>query len=168
MQPGADVGGIGMGLVRMVRPWNEWLIVWGYDINQPRARGDDGIRQGGRPPAGRRSGLEIELQSGSTWTVNNMYATHIRRVASSAWATPSIAIRRPTGSAPTPRSRTASTSPGSSPMSIKGKAGPKLLDSYSQERAPIAKQIVTARQQVDRGVRADLQGARPARLPSTR
>ncbi|MGO7808006.1 hypothetical protein ACC694_37845, partial [Rhizobium ruizarguesonis] len=30
-----DVGGIGMGLVRMVRPWNEWLIVWGYDINQP-------------------------------------------------------------------------------------------------------------------------------------
>ncbi len=27
MQPGADVGGIGMGLVRMVRPWNEWLIV---------------------------------------------------------------------------------------------------------------------------------------------
>ena len=34
-QPGSDVGGIGMGLVRMVRPWNEWLIVWGYDINQP-------------------------------------------------------------------------------------------------------------------------------------
>lgn len=29
VQPGADVGGIGMGLVRMVRPWNEWLIVWG-------------------------------------------------------------------------------------------------------------------------------------------
>ena len=35
MQPGADVGGIGMGLVRMVRPWNEWLIVWGYDISKP-------------------------------------------------------------------------------------------------------------------------------------
>ena len=35
MQPGADVGGIGMGLVRMIRPWNEWLIVWGYDINEP-------------------------------------------------------------------------------------------------------------------------------------
>src|SRR3954465_1628912 len=26
---------------------------------------------------------------------------------------------------------------------VKGKASPKLLDSYSQERAPIAKQIVT-------------------------
>jgi 2,4-dichlorophenol 6-monooxygenase len=33
IQPGADVGGIGAGLVRMVRPWNEWLIVWGYDID---------------------------------------------------------------------------------------------------------------------------------------
>ncbi len=35
LQPGSDVGGIGLGLVRMVRPWNKWLIVWGYDINQP-------------------------------------------------------------------------------------------------------------------------------------
>src|SRR4051794_36154298 len=35
LQPGADVGGIGAGLVRMVRPWHKWLIVWGYDINGP-------------------------------------------------------------------------------------------------------------------------------------
>ncbi|GAB3879299.1 hypothetical protein GCM10029964_031430 [Kibdelosporangium lantanae] len=35
MRPGAHMGGIGMGLVRMVRPWNEWLLVWGYDITQP-------------------------------------------------------------------------------------------------------------------------------------
>ena len=24
-----------MGVVRMVRPWDEWLLIWGYDINQP-------------------------------------------------------------------------------------------------------------------------------------
>src|SRR5690606_37764460 len=35
LQPGATIGGIGLGLVRMVRPWNEWLVTWGYDINQP-------------------------------------------------------------------------------------------------------------------------------------
>ena len=35
LQPGSNVGGIGMGVVRMVRPWKEWLIIWGYDINQP-------------------------------------------------------------------------------------------------------------------------------------
>ena len=41
LQPGSDVGGIGLGLVRMVRPWNEWLIVWGYDINQPAPQVDE-------------------------------------------------------------------------------------------------------------------------------
>lgn len=34
MQSGVDVGGIGMGFVWMVWFWNEWLIVWGYDINE--------------------------------------------------------------------------------------------------------------------------------------
>ena len=38
IQPGANVGGIGAGLVRMVRPWNEWLIVWGYDIDSSSPR----------------------------------------------------------------------------------------------------------------------------------
>ena len=32
-----------MGLVRMVRPWNEWLIVWGYDIDQPPPEVDDAM-----------------------------------------------------------------------------------------------------------------------------
>ncbi|KUN29353.1 hypothetical protein AQJ23_00785 [Streptomyces antibioticus] len=27
------MGGIGAGLVRCVRTWNEWLIVWGYDVD---------------------------------------------------------------------------------------------------------------------------------------
>ncbi|MGH3295307.1 MAG: FAD-dependent monooxygenase, partial [Trebonia sp.] len=34
IQPGSTVGGIGAGLVRMIRPGHEWLIVWGYDISQ--------------------------------------------------------------------------------------------------------------------------------------
>ena len=145
LQPGADVGGIGMGLVRMVRPWNEWLIVWGYDINEPARR--RWTRPS--PPRWRATWSAIpistiEIQSVSTWTVNNMYAdATCRRAACSAWATRPTAIRRRTDSAPTPRSRTPSTSPGSSPMVLKGQAGPKLLDSYDAERAPIAKQIVT-------------------------
>ncbi len=75
MQPGADVGGIGMGLVRMVRPWNEWLIVWGYDINQPAPVVDAAMAtQVARQLVGDPA-LEIELISANTWTVNNMYAT---------------------------------------------------------------------------------------------
>jgi 2,4-dichlorophenol 6-monooxygenase len=39
MQPGANVGGIGMGLVRMIRPWNEWLIVLGLRHQRTCPRG---------------------------------------------------------------------------------------------------------------------------------
>src|SRR5437016_13319412 len=35
LQPGSDIGGVGMGTIRMVRPWDEWLIICGYDINEP-------------------------------------------------------------------------------------------------------------------------------------
>lgn len=77
MQPGADVGGIGMGLVRMVRPWNEWLIVWGYDINQPAPVVDAALAtQVARQLVGDPQ-LEIDLISANTWTVNNCFATHM-------------------------------------------------------------------------------------------
>src|SRR5712675_1371583 len=74
VQPGADVGGIGMGLVRMVRPWNEWLIVWGYDINQPPPNVDEAfatkvVRELVGDPE-----LDVQIDQVSTWTVNNMYA----------------------------------------------------------------------------------------------
>ena len=54
LQPGSNVGGIGMGLVRMVRTWNEWLIVWGYDISQPAPHVTEEISQGGRLESDRR------------------------------------------------------------------------------------------------------------------
>ncbi len=79
MQPGADVGGIGMGLVRMVRPWNEWLIVWGYDNNQPAPVVDAALAtQVARQLVGDPE-LEIDLISANTWTVNNCYATHMQK-----------------------------------------------------------------------------------------
>ena len=113
MQPGADVGGIGMGLVRMVRPWNEWLIVWGYDINQPAPVVDAAMAtQVARQLVGDPD-LEIELISANTWTVNNCMPPTCRRAASSSWAMPRTGTRRRTGLGPTPRSRTPSTSPGS-------------------------------------------------------
>jgi 2,4-dichlorophenol 6-monooxygenase len=67
-----------MGLVRMVRPWNEWLIVWGYDINEARRWWTTPL-----PPRwcaiwSATSHLEPEITSPSTWTVNNMYATHMQ------------------------------------------------------------------------------------------
>lgn len=143
MQPGADVGGIGMGLVRMVRPWNEWLIVWGYDINQPAPEVDaamatDVARQLVGDPE-----LEIELLSANTWTVNNMYATHMQK--DRVFIMGDAAHRHPPSNG---LGSNTSIQDGFNlawklAAVLNGQAGEGLLDSYSQERAPVAKQIVT-------------------------
>src|SRR5271154_2462264 len=78
IQPGSDVGGIGAGLVRMIRPWNEWLIVWGYDISQPAPVVDDEAATKivrnllGLPD------LDVEITGTSLWGNNEMYATRLQ------------------------------------------------------------------------------------------
>ncbi len=143
MQPGADVGGIGMGLVRMIRPWNEWLIVWGYDINQPAPEVDEAMatnvaRQLVGDPA-----LEIELLSANTWTVNDAYATSLQK--GRVFIMGDAAHRHPPSNG---LGSNTSIQDGFNlawklAAVVKGQAGEALLDSYTTERAPIAKQIVT-------------------------
>ena len=143
MQPGADVGGIGMGLVRMVRPWNEWLIVWGYDITQPAPVVDAALAtQVARQLVGDPT-LEIELISANTWTVNNQYATHMQK--GRVFIMGDAAHRHPPSNG---LGSNTSIQDGFNlawklAAVVKGQAAPALLDSYSAERAPIAKQIVT-------------------------
>jgi 2,4-dichlorophenol 6-monooxygenase len=143
MQPGADVGGIGMGLVRMVRPWNEWLIVWGYDISKPAPVVDAAMAtQVARQLVGDPS-LEIELISANTWTVNNMYATHMQK--DRVFIMGDAAHRHPpsNGLGSNTSIQDAFNLAWKLALVVKGAASSKLLETYSQERAPIAKQIVT-------------------------
>lgn len=143
MQPGADVGGIGMGLVRMVRPWNEWLIVWGYDINQPAPVVDAAMAtQVARQLVGVPN-LEIELISANTWTVNNCFATHMQK--DRVFIMGDAAHRHPPSNG---LGSNTSIQDGFNlawklAAVLKGQAGEELLESYSVERAPIARQIVT-------------------------
>ena len=143
MQPGANVGGIGMGLVRMIRPWNEWLIVWGYDINEPtpvvdEAMATDVARQLIGDPA-----LEIELLNANTWTVNDSYATEMSK--GRVFIMGDAAHRHPpsNGLGSNTSIQDAFNLAWKMAAVIKGEAGEALLDTYSVERAPIAKQIVT-------------------------
>ena len=143
MQPGADVGGIGMGLVRMVRPWNEWLIVWGYDINQPAPVVDAALAtQVARQLVGDPE-LEIELISANTWTVNNMFATHMQN--DRVFIMGDAAHRHPpsNGLGSNTSIQDSFNLAWKLAMVVKGQASASLLDSYSVERAPIARQIVT-------------------------
>jgi 2,4-dichlorophenol 6-monooxygenase len=143
MQPGADVGGIGMGLVRMVRPWNEWLIVWGYDISKPAPEVDAALAtQVARQLVGDPE-LEIDLISANTWTVNNMYTKHMQK--DRVFIMGDAAHRHPpsNGLGSNTSIQDAFNLAWKLALVVNGKATPTLLESYSQERAPIAKQIVT-------------------------
>ncbi|PLL10615.1 2,4-dichlorophenol 6-monooxygenase [Tabrizicola sp. TH137] len=143
MQPGANVGGIGMGLVRMVRPWNEWLIVWGYDISQPAPEVTPEFATSVARQLVGVPDLEIELLGANTWTVNNCFATHMQK--DRVFIMGDAAHRHPPSNG---LGSNTSIQDGFNlawklAAVIKGKAGPKLLDSYSAERAPVARQIVT-------------------------
>jgi 2,4-dichlorophenol 6-monooxygenase len=143
MQPGADVGGIGMGLVRMVRPWNEWLIVWGYDINGPEPEVTPEFATGVARQLVGDPNLEIELLSASVWTVNNRYAT--RTTHGRVFCMGDAIHRHPpsNGLGSNTSIQDAFNLAWKLAMVLKGQAGERLLDSYNDERAPIAKQIVT-------------------------
>ena len=143
LQPGADVGGIGMGLVRMVRPWHEWLIVWGYDINQPAPAVDEAhAKKVVRDLVG-VADLDVTIKSVSTWTVNNMYATTLSN--GRVFCTGDAIHRHPpsNGLGSNTSIQDAFNLAWKLAHVLKGQAGAKLLDSYQAERAPVAKQIVT-------------------------
>ncbi len=142
MQPGADVGGIGMGLVRMIRPWNEWLIVWGYDINQPAPEVDEKMATDVARQLVGDPELEIELLSANTWTVNDAYATQLSK--GRVFIMGDAAHRHPpsNGLGSNTSIQDAFNLCWKLSSVLQGNAGAKLLDSYNAERAPIAKQIV--------------------------
>jgi len=143
IQPGSNVGGIGAGLVRMIRPWNEWLIVWGYDIAQPPPTVDAGkateiVRNLlGLPD------LEVEITGTSLWGNNEMYATHLQRRR--VFAAGDAVHRHPpsNGLGSNTSVQDSYNLAWKLAAVLRGEAGPELLETYSQERAPVAKQIVT-------------------------
>jgi 2,4-dichlorophenol 6-monooxygenase len=143
MQPGSDVGGIGMGLVRMVRPWNKWLIVWGYDINEAPPVVDDKLATEIAHKLIGDDSVPIKIESASVWTVNNMYATANTR--GRVFCMGDAVHRHPpsNGLGSNTSIQDAFNLAWKLALVIKGNASPSLLASYEAERAPIAKQIVT-------------------------
>lgn len=141
LQPGSDIGGIGMGLVRMVRPWNEWLVVWGYDIDQPPPDVDDEM-------ATRivhnlvGEAVPVTIRSTSLWGNNKLYATRYR--AGRVFCMGDAVHRHPpsNGLGSNTSVQDAYNLAWKLAYVLKGQAGPALLDSYDAERTPVGRQIV--------------------------
>lgn len=142
MNPAANFGEIGMGLLRCVRPWNEWIAGWGFDKNagEPDLSTERVIAQirtlVGDPD------LEIELQGSSTWYVNQQHALTMSkgRVFCGGDAT----HRHPpsSGLGSNTCMQDAYNLAWKLAYVIKGWAGEGLLNSYSDERVPVGAQIV--------------------------
>src|ERR1700736_2226870 len=143
LQPGAQIGGIGARLVRMVRPWNEWLFIWGYDIEQgERQLTDEEAISIVRNLVGDET-LEVTVRSTSTWTVNEMYAGHYS--SGRVFCMGDAVHRHPptNGLGSNTSIQDAYNLCWKLKLVLENKAAPALLDSYSAERQPVGKQIVT-------------------------
>ncbi|MEV6530551.1 FAD-dependent monooxygenase [Streptomyces sp. NPDC051639] len=142
VQPGSNVGGIGAGLVRMIRPWNEWLIVWGYDIaDEPPVVDEQAAIQIVRNLLGMPD-LDVEITGTSLWGNNEMYASrlHLGRVFCAGDAV----HRHPpsNGLGSNTSVQDAYNLAWKLAAVLRGQAAPALLDSYTDERAPVAERIV--------------------------
>ncbi|HEY0618358.1 MAG TPA: FAD-dependent monooxygenase [Kribbella sp.] len=142
LQPGAQIGGIGAGLVRMVRPWHEWLIVWGYDINQPAPVVDEAMATEIVRNLVGDDTIDVKLKGTSVWSVNHMYAeqSSVGRV----FCMGDAIHRHPpsNGLGSNTSIQDAYNLAWKLALVLRGQASPSLLDTYDTERTPIAQQIV--------------------------
>jgi 2,4-dichlorophenol 6-monooxygenase len=143
LQPGSNIGGIGMGLVRTGPAVGRVARRLGLRHQRAAARGG---RRDGHPhrarPGGRRQRAgddPLDVACGAT-TRCTQRAT--AAAGCSAWATPCTGTRRPTAWGRTPRCRTPTTSPGSSPWSCAGRPAKDCSTPTTPSARPVGKQIV--------------------------
>jgi len=142
MNPAADFGEIGMGLLRAVRPWDEWIAGWGFDkdAGEPDLSTGRVIEQI-RTLVGDPN-LQPEIEGTSVWYVNQQHALTMSkgRVFCGGDAT----HRHPpsSGLGSNTCMQDAFNLAWKLAYVIQGRAGMDLLESYSAERAPVGAQIV--------------------------
>jgi 2,4-dichlorophenol 6-monooxygenase len=142
LQPGAEREGVGLGVLRMIRPWNEWMLMWGYEVAAgPPELTDEFVRELAVNLVG-TDDFEMTVKSASPWTVNHHYATTLSK--GRVFCVGDAVHRHP----PTNGLGSNTSIQDSYNLAWKlahvvaGTAGPALLDSYDAERAPVARQIV--------------------------
>ena len=142
IQPGSDVGGLGIGVVRMVRPWYRWLAIWGYEIEDGPPQLDEEKATGIVHNLIGDDTIPIRVESTSTWTVNDVFAKTLS--VGRVFCMGDAVHRHPptNGLGSNTCIQDAFNLCWKLSLVLKGLAKPGLLDSYDAERAPVAEQIV--------------------------
>jgi len=138
----ASFGEIGLGLLRAVQPWTHWIAGWGFDISKGEPDlSEETIRRKISVLIG-DSTVEPVIQRAAIWYVNQAYATEYarRRVLCGGDAV----HRHPPSSGLGMNTcvQDAFNLAWKLAFVIKGLASPALLQTYSDERAPVGKQVV--------------------------
>jgi 2,4-dichlorophenol 6-monooxygenase len=142
VQPGAEKEGVGLGVLRMIKPWTEWMLMWGYEVAAgPPEFTEEFVRELAVKLVG-TDDFEMRVTATSPWTVNHHFATTISR--GRVFCAGDAVHRHP----PTNGLGSNTSIQDSYNLAWKlhhvvaGLASPSLLDSYDAERAPVARQIV--------------------------
>jgi 2,4-dichlorophenol 6-monooxygenase len=143
MTPSAGFGEIGMGLLRAIRPWHTWIAGWGYDM----AAGEpdfspDVVTAKIRTLVGDPD-LDIHIETTSVWYINQAHATEYSR--GRVLCGGDAVHRHPpsNGLGSNTSVQDAFNLAWKLAYVIRGDAGEELLESYSDERAPVGEQVVT-------------------------
>jgi 2,4-dichlorophenol 6-monooxygenase len=138
----AAFGEIGMGLLRAINPWDQWIAGWGFDMNkgEPDFSPEEVTRRVrllvGDPD------LEIQIESTSVWYVNQAHAPVYSK--GRVFCGGDAVHRHPpsSGLGSNTCMQDAFNLAWKLAYVVKGYAGEGLLDSYTLERAPVGAQIV--------------------------
>ena len=142
LQPGAEREGVGLGVLRMIKPWHEWMLMWGYEVAVGPPTFTDGfIRELAVTLVG-TDDFEMTVKSASPWTVNHQFATTIAR--GRVFCAGDAVHRHPptNGLGSNTSIQDAYNLAWKIAHVVAGTAAPSLLASYDAERAPVARQIV--------------------------
>jgi 2,4-dichlorophenol 6-monooxygenase len=140
--PVGAFGEIGFGLLRAVRPWNEWIAGWGFDAaaGPPDLSAENALSRiralVGDPE------LNVELRSVTPWYVNEQYATTYS--AGRVFCGGDAVHRHPpsSGLGSNTSMQDAFNLAWKLAHVVHGWAGHGLLESYSQERVGVGMQVV--------------------------
>jgi len=140
--PDASFGEIGMGLLRAVRPWTQWIAGWGFDISKGEPDLDPvTVREKIMVLIGDPA-VDVEIVQTSVWYVNQAYAAQYSR--GRVFCGGDAVHRHPPSSGLGMNTcvQDAFNLAWKLAYVVEGYAGAGLLESYTAERVPVGRQVV--------------------------
>ncbi|MFH7764924.1 FAD-dependent monooxygenase [Acinetobacter sp. BSP-28] len=142
VNPEASFGDLGMGLLRAITPWNQWIMGWGFDISKGEPQVTEAQVRARLNAFVGAEVQDVEIEKLSYWYVNQTWATEysVGRVFCGGDAV----HRHPpsSGLGSNTCMQDAFNLGWKLAYAVRGWAKESLLDSYTAERAPVGKQIV--------------------------